>query len=115
MARTLNELTMELKDFILDYVNDPRSRIKVKHYEYNSLEIKMDRSRETAPHIIVSLGISEAMFSIKTGKKISGGLGPDEKYVLKWLTRGIVIQKLNDTWKLHEFNAIKTSTQNTEN
>ena len=104
MAKSLNELANELKEFMLDCVKDPRHPQKVKYNIYNNLEIKMDKSKESSPHIIVSQGMSEAIFSIKTAKKIKGGLGSDEKYVLKWLTRGIVIQKLNDTWKALEHN-----------
>ena len=102
MARTLNELTQELKEFIMDYLNGPRARTRVKHSVYNGLEIKMDSSKEKAPHIIVSNGMSEAVFSIKTGKKITGSLGPDENIVLKWLARMSTIQKLSETWKSHE-------------
>lgn len=98
MAKSLNELTNELKEFMLDCAKDPRHPQKVKYNIYNALEIKIDKSKESSPHIIVSQGLSEAIFSIKTGKKIKGGLGADEKYVLKWLARGLVIQKLNDTW-----------------
>ncbi len=98
MAKTLNELTIELKDFILDTLNDPRSKVKVKRYEFNALDVTMDPDRESMPHIIVSMGISEAVFSIETGKKITGGMGPVERYVLKWLEKGLTLQKLRETW-----------------
>ncbi len=98
MAKTLNELTIELKDFILDTLNDPRSKVKVKRYEFNALDVSMDPDRESMPHIIVSMGISEATFSIETGKKITGGMGPVERYVLKWLEKGLTLQKLRETW-----------------
>ena len=102
MAKTLNELTIELRDFILDCLNDPRSKVRVKRYEFNALDIAMDADRESAPHIIVSMGMSQAIFSIETGKKISGGMGPVERYVLKWLEKGLTLQKLRETWMTAE-------------
>ena len=98
MAKTLNELTIELRDFILDTLNDPRSKVKVKRYEFNALEVSMDPARERVPHIIVSMGISEDLFNIDTGNKISGSMGPIERYVLKWLEKGLTLQKLRETW-----------------
>ena len=102
MAKTLNEITIELKDYILDCLSDPRLKIKVKPFSYNSLNVTMDIERELSPHIIVSLNMSEAIFSIQTGRKMSGGLGPDERYVLKWLERSFTLQKLMETWRTNE-------------
>ncbi len=108
MAKTFNELTIELRDFILDALSDPRSNnIKVKRYEFNALDVSMDSDRESAPHIIVSMGISQAIFSIETGKKITGGMGPVERYVLKWLEKGLTLQKLRETWMSTERNQPK--------
>ena len=98
MAKTLNEITIELKEYILDCLNDPRAKVKVKPFSYNSLNVSMDADREITPHVIVSLNMSEAIFNIHTGRKITGGLGPDERYVLKWLERGYTKQKLYETW-----------------
>ena len=102
MAKTLNELTIELRDFILDCLNDPRSKVRVKRYEYNALDISMDADRESIPHVIVSMGMSQAMFSIDTGKKMGGGMGPIEKYIVKWLEKGLTLQKLRETWMTAE-------------
>lgn len=107
MAKTLNEITIELKDYILDCLSDPRAKVKVKPFEYNSLNVTMDTDKEPSPHIIVSLNMSEAIFSIQTGRKLNGGLGPDERYVLKWLERGYNRQKLHETWLSNEQNKKK--------
>lgn len=98
MAKTLNEITIELRDFILESLNDPRSKVRVKRYEFNALDVNMEPDRESAPHIIVSMGMSQAIFSIETGKKMAGGMGPVERYILKWLEKGLTLQKLRETW-----------------
>jgi hypothetical protein len=50
------------------------------------------------PHVIVTIGISEAIYNIKEGTKTEGGLGPDERYVRKWLGNSTVIYELNEIY-----------------
>ena len=58
------------------------------------LKLHMDPMKVSDPHFFVSLGISEACYDIESAKKIDGGLGPEEEYVLKWAGNQIFITSL---------------------
>ena len=42
--------------------------------------------------------MSEAIYNIITGDKASGGLGPDERYVLRWFTKSGTMNDLKELW-----------------
>ena len=46
--------------------------------------------------------MSEATFNLITCEKLSGGLGPDEKYVYRWIDRGSNKQELLEAYKRAE-------------
>ncbi len=99
MAKTLNELAASLKEFIAS-TQDAHTSGDIKKYRYNNLKIDISDPRTTkTPQIIVTIGMSEATFNLATGEKISGGLGPDERYVLRWLDRGSNREELNAVLK----------------
>ena len=88
MSKTLNELSSSLKEFIANS-QDAHTSSDVKKYRYNNLKIDISDPRTTkTPQIIITIGMSEAAFNVMTGEKISGGLGPDERYVIRWMDRG---------------------------
>lgn len=98
MAKTLNELASELKEAILDAQSDAHNKGNIKIARYNNLKLTMDSGGTSSPQVVISLAMSEATFDLKTGEKINGSLGPDERYVLKWLGKTNTLPALNECW-----------------
>jgi hypothetical protein len=111
--KTLNEMAGKLQKFIIDYQENTHTATVMNFKRYNNLKLRMD-TQFNYPHITVSIGISEATFNIKDNIKTEGGLGPDEKFVRKWLDSSSIIYDLNEIWKsmdkLISENPDKTST-----
>lgn len=102
MAKTLNELSSSLKEFITEN-QDAHNSAGIKQYRYNNLKIEVPDPRTTKiPQFIVTIGMSEATFNLITCEKLSGGLGPDEKYVYRWIDRGSNKQELLEAYKRAE-------------
>ncbi len=102
MARTLNELSASLKEFITENM-DAHNITGMKQYRYNNLKIVVADPRITkVPQFIITIGMSEATFNLLTGEKLSGGLGPDEKYVYRWIDRGSNKQELIEAYRRAE-------------
>ena len=102
MARTLNELSASLKEFITENM-DAHNITGMKQYRYNNLKIVVADPRITkVPQFIITIGMPEATFNLLTGEKLSGGLGPDEKYVYRWIDRGSNKQELIEAYRRAE-------------
>lgn len=97
MAKTLNELASDLKDVIIGLQSDAHNRGNLRVERYNNLKLSMDVSQST-PQVVINIAMSEATFNIKTGEKINGGLGPDERYVLRWFSKTNTLSALNECW-----------------
>lgn len=95
--KTLHELAIKLQESIIKQQEDSHNSANLNVTKYNNLKIKMD-TRYSYPHAIICIGISEAVFNIAEGTKTDGGLGPDEKYVKKWLGNSTVISDLKEIW-----------------
>lgn len=99
MGKTLSELSRSLKEFIEDS-QDAHTGRGIKKYRYNNLKIDIvDPRASKTPQITISIGISEASFNLVTGEKTNGSLGPDERYVLRWLDRGSNKEELREILK----------------
>ena len=99
MSKTLNELTRELKDFVVDLQSDAHNSSGVNKYRYNNLKIEIVDPRTTrVAQVKITIGMSEAIYNIITGDKASGGLGPDERYVLSWFTKSGTMNDLKELW-----------------
>lgn len=99
MAKTLNELAGELKEYIIDQQSDAHNRGNLRVERYNNLKLDMNIAKNPIPHVIISMSMSSAEFDLKSGEKNTGSLGPDEKYVLRWLAKTNTIPALNECWK----------------
>ena len=95
--KTLHELAIKLQESIIKQQEDSHNAANLNVTKYNNLKIKMD-TRYAYPHAIICIGISEAVFNIAEGTKTDGGLGPDEKYVKKWLANSTVISDLKEIY-----------------
>lgn len=95
--KTLHELAVKLQTHIIKSQEDAHNSTNMNITKYNNLKLRME-TRLHFPNVIVCIGISEATFNIADGTKTDGGLGPDEKYVRKWLGSSTVIADLKEIW-----------------
>lgn len=98
MGKTLNELAGELKEYVIDLQSDAHNRGNIRKERYNNLKLIMDIAANPTPHVIISISMSEAEFDLKSGEKTNGGLGPDERYVLRWLGKPNTLFDLRACW-----------------
>lgn len=110
MAKTLSELSRGLKEFLVEIQSDAHSAGSVKSYRYNNLKIEIPDARTAkTPQVVITVGMSEAAFNIITGEKISGGLGPDERYIIRWFDRGSNREELKEAFRRAEKNVGKAN------
>lgn len=98
MIAELHDLEESLKDFLAEAQNDSYNSKSANFYKYNNLKVFMDPKKDKTPHFIVRIGISEAMYSIESGDKISGGLGSDERLIRRWIDKVFVKAGLSSAW-----------------
>ncbi len=100
MAKTLNELSREMRDFIVDLQSDAHNAGGINKYRYNNLKIEiLDPRTAKIPQVKITIGMSEAIFNLANAEKASGGLGPDERYVLRWFAKEGNVAELKNIWK----------------
>lgn len=104
MAKTLNELTSDLKTYIIEVQSDAHNKGNLRPERYNNMKLKMNIAENKNPHVVVFIGMSSAEFSLGSGEKMSGGLGPDEKHVIRWLEKPTSLPALRDCWRRVEKN-----------
>lgn len=102
MQEEFHRLEESLKTFLSEEQSDKNTSFSANYHKYNNLKIYMDPSKSKIPHLIIRLGISEAMYDLEKFEKMSGGLGMDEKVVRRWLQRtlGRSDLDLSSAWKL---------------
>lgn len=98
MGKTLNELARSLKELIEDLQSDAHNIKNFNSARYNNLKFKMDIAKNSNPHVVIAVAMSEATFDLKTGEKLNGSLGPDEKYVIRWLGKSENLESLRENW-----------------
>lgn len=108
MGKTLNELAGELKTCIIELQSDAHNRGNMRKERYNNLKLTMDAGSNPKPHVIVSVAMAEAEFDLSSGEKINGGLGPDERYVLRWFGKSNTLSDLRACWSDVEKNREKS-------
>ena len=96
MAKTLNELAGELKTLIIELQSDAHNQGSIRVERYNNLKLIMEPAKNSSPHVIVDLAMADAEFDIRTGQKLNGGLGPDERYVLRWFNKANTLSQLQE-------------------
>lgn len=100
MAATLNEMANKLQTYIIDIQSDAHSStsFNLNLSKYNNIKLAMDETIHY-PHVIVRIGISEAIYSLRDRIRTEGGLGPDERYVHKWLGNYLITSELSQIYK----------------
>ena len=95
---TFKDLEDNLKTFIIQEQSDAHNIKTVNITKYNNIKILMEPNKIAQPHFIVRISISEAVFNITDCTKINGGLGYEERFVLKWFNRIGNKDKLKKLW-----------------
>ena len=98
MAYTANRYENMIREFLIDEQSDAYNRRNINFQKYNNLKVFMAPSKNRNPHFWVRIGISEACFLIEDGSVITGSIGPDTKYIPKWLNKSGVREELMSTW-----------------
>ena len=101
---TFKDMEDSLKTFIIQEQSDAHNRGSVNHAKYNNIKLTMDPTKNVTPHVIVRISISEATYSLNDFSKTNGGLGYEERFVLKWFGRYGVKEKLLELWGTAEKN-----------
>jgi len=100
-TKSLKEMAANLKQTLIDLAErDTKGAAAANMNRYNNLKLSMRMEQETEliPHIIINMTISEATFSLKDCEKLGGSLGMDEKYVLRWFGKPLVLECLREIW-----------------
>ena len=95
---TFKDMEDSLKSFVIQEQSDAHNIKTANMAKYNNLKIWMDAKKNPMPHVSIRISISEASFSLNDFSKFNGGLGYEERIVLKWFGRYGIKQKLTDLW-----------------
>jgi hypothetical protein len=93
-----------LKTYIVQEQSDAHNARSVNSAKYNNLKVWMNPTKNPNPHVIIRISISEATYSLQDFTKINGGLGYEERIVVKWFGRYGVKEKLMELWNFAEKN-----------
>lgn len=101
---TIKDMEDSLKSFIIQEQSDAHNVKSVNTAKYNNIKIWMDPSKNPLPHVIIRISISQAEYTLSDFSKINGGLGYEERFVLKWFGRYGIKEKLTELWGSAEKN-----------
>lgn len=101
---SFKDMEDSLKKFMLQEQSDAHNVKTMNTAKYNNIKIWMDPSKNQTPHIIIRISISEATYSLNDFSRSNGGLGYEERYVIKWFGRYGIKEKLNELWESAEKN-----------
>jgi len=97
---SITKFDTSLTEFLINALADKYGDAKMYAYRYNNLKVYMNPAKISEPHFFVSIGISEACFSIENGKKIEGALGNEDSYIKRWSDRANIHSELLAHWKI---------------
>ena len=95
---TYKDMEDSLKSFIIQEQSDAHNIKTANIARYNNIKIWMDAKKTPMPHVTIRISISEATFSLNDFTKLNGGLGYEERIVLKWFGRIGIKEKLLELW-----------------
>lgn len=95
---TFKDLEDSLKKFMIEEQADAHNVRNMNVTKYNNLKVWMDLDKYQQPHFFVRVSISEAVFTIADCQKLNGGLGYEERLVIKWFGRMGIKEKLRELW-----------------
>ena len=95
---TFKDMEDNLKNFIIQEQSDAHNVKSVNVAKYNNIKVIMAPNKIATPHVTIRISISEASFSLDGFVKLNGGLGYEERFVLKWFNRYGIKDKLAELW-----------------
>ncbi|MBQ4114378.1 hypothetical protein IJD34_03125 [bacterium] len=95
---TYKDLEDGLKSFLVQEQSDAHNVKTANVAKYNNIKISMSPAKSIQPHVTIRISISEATFSLRDFTKMNGGLGYEERIVLKWFGRYGIKEKLTELW-----------------
>ena len=95
---TFKDMEDSLKSFIIQEQSDAHNAKSINIAKYNNIKIWMDTQKYAQPHFFIRISISEAVFNLADCSKINGGLGYEERFVIKWFGRMGIKEKLHELW-----------------
>ena len=95
---TFKDMEDSLKSFIIQEQSDAHNVKSVNNAKYNNIKVWMDTQKYAQPHFFVRISISEAVFNLADCSKLNGGLGYEERFVIKWFGRMGIKEKLHELW-----------------
>lgn len=101
---TFKDMEDSLKTFLIQEQSDAHNVRNVNVAKYNNIKITMDPIKNVIPHVVIRISISEGVYSLNDFSKLNGGLGAEERYVLKWFNRFGIKDKLSELWAFAEKN-----------
>ncbi len=101
MAKSLNQLTNDLREYIIELNSDAHNRGYFRSEKYHNLKLEIDTSNENNPVLVITVGMLKGVYSINTLEKVSGSLGADEKYVRKWFGKTGIAENIKIAWKVY--------------
>ena len=115
MGRKLSfhDIEYSMRQFLIDEQQDHYNSTRANVAKYNNLKVSMDPKKEPTPHLMVRIGISEGYFALDEAKVISGGLGSDTRYVIRWMRRNFQRYDFKTMWE--EANKTETVDLNVDN
>lgn len=100
MAESLRPFENSLREFLLNVLADSYNSPQALAYKFNNLKVFIDPKRQSVAHFFVSVGISEACFGIENLEKLSGNIGPDERFITRWAGKPNINGELKKTWMI---------------
>ena len=101
---TFKDLEDNLKNFIIQEQSDAHNRSHLNTAKYNNIKLSMNAMKNNSPHVVIRISISEATYSLSDFSKLNGGLGYEERFVIKWFGRFGIKEKLMELWEFAEKN-----------
>lgn len=95
---TFKDMEDSFKSFIIQEQSDSHNVKNVNTAKYNNVKMWMDLTKYVQPHVFIRISISEAVFSLSDCSKLNGGLGYEERFVIKWFGRMGIKDKLQELW-----------------
>lgn len=101
---TFKDMEDSLKTFIIQEQSDAHNVRSTNNAKYNNIKIWMDPAKYNQAHFFIRISISEAVFNLSDCSKINGGLGYEERFIIKWFGRMGIKEKLVELWNNAEKN-----------
>ena len=99
---TFKDMEDNLRSYIIQEQSDAHSVKTLMVAKYNNIKIYMDPVKNPVPHVVIRISISEATYALEGFSKLNGGLGYEERFVVKWFGRFGVKEKLSELWTYAE-------------